>query len=322
MKEKGFTLLELILATGFTALFIGLVLESGEKTNFLIKTQNEKSQLRQNLRGAIEAMSINIRQTGQVVSSNFQAVELVNGDDGEPDSLTIRYNKFQRPIGVCTKINRAYPTPRVHIFRQNAITDYDGTTEPAPNFTCKNYSSDMNLRLVITDERTANNNQPIPMYIFDTLNNVGEFFMMTNYNTLNSNPFSGARRTYFETTKAWENNYPQDYSTIYYLAAYKYELIEENPAETDPDKKTFILKSTDLATNTEQKIAFGITDFQATIDYTDDAGDIVTEEEIPTGLSWTKIQSVNVKLKGVAFERGKKVIDTSTSSFAIRNEAS
>ena len=82
MTEKGFTLLELILATGFTALFIGLVLESGEKTNFLIKTQNEKSQLRQNLRGAIEAMSINIRQTGQVVSSNFQAVELVNGDDG------------------------------------------------------------------------------------------------------------------------------------------------------------------------------------------------------------------------------------------------
>ncbi|MFQ5453088.1 MAG: PilW family protein [Candidatus Zixiibacteriota bacterium] len=148
LNKKGFTLLEVLIAT-----LLGSVLTMGalhfyvtEHNNLI--TQYSISDMQQNLRSSLNEMTIQIRNAGANLPDNYQAIESATTN---PDTLTVRYARIGGNISIGEKTSKLQTAP-IHVAKGSDLSSFS-----------------------IGDK----------VYLWYTAQNQGEWFTITNVQTNN-----------------------------------------------------------------------------------------------------------------------------------------
>ncbi len=283
-KEKGFTLLELLVAVAMTSAVMAIA--TGQVI-MLRKTYLEdvgRIKVQSNLTAASDIMGMNLRQAGENLPGSFPALHVTNGEDGEQDVLKIRRNLLPEVLTLCSD---AYAG-------QNALYVSDDTVgEPQCLKSQVTY-----LYNTFENFRTSKGGT-VSIYIYNIVEKRGEF---VTYSSANSDD------KYELTISPLENDYPAMGTSIY--------MLEEFSFQVDTDDKVLTLTINEDPNFTEQSVAFSINALQVAIYLKD--GTALTEFNETSG-SWKKIRNVVLTL-GAEEKVGKKTIVSSLeSNFFPRN---
>ena len=91
-NSKGFTLVEIIVSMGLAAGLAVMVAGTVIVQKSLAKTDVKRSQANQDLRSLFDIIGTEIRLTGENLTADFPALELIDGANGDPDILILRRN--------------------------------------------------------------------------------------------------------------------------------------------------------------------------------------------------------------------------------------
>src|SRR5210317_2077271 len=103
--SKGFTLPELMVAMAITSFVAGMALTLALSSHDTIETDQNRTEINQNLRSGMDLLGINVRQAGERLPEDVPAIQVVNGDDGAPDEILLRKNMMDHVLPVCKDIN-------------------------------------------------------------------------------------------------------------------------------------------------------------------------------------------------------------------------
>jgi Tfp pilus assembly protein PilW len=90
-RELGHTILELLVALGLTLTVCGLIATGLRFNSEMYQTDIRRMRIQQNLRSALDIMSMNIRQTGEGLDELFPALLL--SQSGSPASSVLRVRR-------------------------------------------------------------------------------------------------------------------------------------------------------------------------------------------------------------------------------------
>jgi hypothetical protein len=151
--EKGFSLLELLVAAALTVGLIGGAFALVNRNQQVFVTESGVTDMNQNVRTAVDLMTRDIQCAGMglpVDAGNFAAIYYKNGANGAADSIIATVDTIST---VNTEIT---VSPPVDVVRTGSgtsatftYTSYDKKTKPI----YKSYSSDPRLYLIYDDTR-------------------------------------------------------------------------------------------------------------------------------------------------------------------------
>ncbi len=293
---KGFTLLELLLATVIGVAMIGVALSLVISNRRVYELDQVRTQLNQNLRSAMDVVGIDIRQTGERLTIDFPALAILNGTGSNPDTLIIRRNRLDRVLTVCTNISRGTAS--------NVVVALSTGTPNIPQG-CPDPASVASSLTAWENYRTAHQNQDgsILAYIYNVTNQQGEFFAYAGVSNGDTLQRSGG---------TWQNNYSAGTSRIYILEERRYSL----------DISTRLLG---LSINgaAPQGVATNITNFQLEAQVGSAANRRTYADFGPTSaqrdISWVELAGINVRLSGAIARRNVNLQRTLSAQFLPRN---
>lgn len=99
--STGFTLIELLVAFVIVSIVVGSALSIALSSRNMMTTDEERTRLNQQLRGTLDLLGIDIRQTGERLPGDFPAIEIVDGASGAPDTLILRRNLLDEVLPLC-----------------------------------------------------------------------------------------------------------------------------------------------------------------------------------------------------------------------------
>lgn len=293
---RGFTLLELLLATVIGVAMIGVALSLVISNRRVYELDQARTQLNQNLRSAMDVVGIDLRQAGERLTIDFPALAILNGTGSNPDTLIIRRNRVDRVLAVCTAISRGTASSVVVALPAGTPNRPQGCPDPASVAssltTWENY-------------RTAHQSQDgsVQAYIYDAGNQRGEFFAYTGVSNGDTLRRSGG---------SWQENYPAGTSRVYILEERRYSL--------DPATRLLGLSINGAA---PQGVATNITNFQLEALVGSGANRRTYPDFGPTtaqrDISWVELAGINVRLSGAITRRNVNLQRTLSAQFLPRN---
>jgi hypothetical protein len=163
-NEKGFSLLELLVAAALTVGLIGGIFALANRNQQVFVTESGVTDLNQNVRTAVDLLTRDIQCAGMglpVGVGNFAAIYYKNGANGAPDSILILNGDPSAPIATFdsrstanTEMLLMVPSDVVRTGSGSSTTfsytSYDKKTKPI----YKVYSSDPRLYLIYDDTRS------------------------------------------------------------------------------------------------------------------------------------------------------------------------
>lgn len=224
-------------------------------------------QLNQNIRGAMDILGADARETGERLPSTFPAVELVNGAAGLPDELYFRRNLVDAVLVGCANIAAGSTGLTISL-------DSGAVLNPACTYPSQDQAFDA------WQQYRNENGGEVYAYIYNQSTKEGEFF------TYDGEQDTGAAMTISKKsgTGAWTYDYPAGFTSVYILTEWHYSLngdllqVVENDDNANP-----------------LNIVFGLTDFQAEIVLQNGAGTLNTFTRAD---DWSDIQSIGITLSG------------------------
>ena len=279
-NSSGFTLLELLVAMALTTILVASIVTTVLAFRTLHETDLARLQVAHSLRGGISLMGIHIRQAGERLNSGFPAIELTDGSSGAPDTLTIRKNLLDEVPRVCTDAT----TTDTYVQMALASTAGCGYSDTAS---------------IYNAWETYRNNGLIDAYIYDSANNLGEWFVYSN-ETEDSN--SPEYRRIHRQTGFWSRTYPSGSSNIYILEEWKFSV-------------TNGVLQVQINDDTPDNVITGVTDLQVEFDLNDSS----TVTSFSASDDWTTIRLIRVTLSGSSTVAGKTVSKSVVNTFYPRN---
>ena len=109
--QEGFTLIEVLIAIVISGVLMTATLQFyiSQHNNMLV--QHDISDMQQNLRACVDELSLNLRNAGSNLPSNMLSIE---GSDGNPDSLTVRYSTIGGNVNVANQTQTIQASP-IHV---------------------------------------------------------------------------------------------------------------------------------------------------------------------------------------------------------------
>lgn len=284
-KEGGFTLVEMLvsafLSLGVLAMSLG-VIDSLRNT---FKHDISRTRVNQNLRSALDIISLNVRQTGEAFPDFFPVILL---SSGATDQLTVRRNLYENEIlNVCQTLNAGSSNASVLFAFNTAIAAcaYNVALVPYKN---------------TWDAHRVSEGGTAKAYVYNRVTRRGEFFTYTG----SSN--TGTQLAIAKTGGSWTNSYPGDGSSaaMYIIEEFKFQVTGGVLQMVKNNDNINILNIVD-----------GITNFQTNV--------VMRDGSVQTGFSaadsWPDIQYLEISLTGRE-TFGKRVIDnTLTAKLFPRN---
>ncbi len=297
-STKGFTIVELMVASTIGLLIIGLSLGSVLSNREAYQFDLVRTQLNQNLRSSLDLIGMNVREAGESLPENFPVIELTDGAVGGADTLALRRNLLnEEEVGrVCQTLAAGTTTNTIYIATNGATTSgciYSDTTQIFSKFQTKRLAED-------ADQMRA--------YIFDSSSGAGEWFTYTGDND-NSTEY-----TLTTDGGIWANTYAFDAavgptSFVYLLEEWQFQLLDN---ATTPDILQ-VVENSDTAN--PMNVIWGIENFQVRVHLRDgtilDTFGFVNE--------WVNIKAVEITLSGESTYRERVLDNSLTARFFPRN---
>ncbi len=284
-RQAGFTLLELIVATGLLATMMTGVVA------YVVHLQNSffedvvRTRINSNLRSASDIISMNIRQSGEYLYTSFPAILISQGDTVTSDSITLRRAIISEILTVCVATTVGATTVAVS---SSAIINSEcvGTNV-------------VNLYNAFNAERIAQGGS-IRAYIYDRVAKVGEFVNFTNGTT--------ALGDYSLTVSPVSRVYPILASNVYIIEEYRFNV----------DLASSVLRLyRDGMDAQPESVAFGVTGF----DISARVGDGSTIETLTSNgaYTWKDTRSIKVILTGSENRKTRTFSTSITGEYFPRN---
>lgn len=283
--ERGFTLLEVLVAMGLSSIIFAMLGQTLVSHSDHYLEDIARTKIQQNLRGALDIISTNIRQAGESLDQSFPAVVLQGGSMGNPDTLTLRRNLLSGNLLLCQPVLAG--TDRLY------VTDVSsGESECIPANVVGGISRFVNFR--------TSRAEPVPLYIYNRVSEVGEFVEYTGEGVVSGD-------SYLEINDL-DNDYPQGSTSIYILEEFRFNLFSmNNTLELNLDGETA----------SPQDVAYEIADFQVEFDMND--GSTVHSFGASDILNWKDIQTVRVAITGEDNWKNRTFTRTVTGEYFPRN---
>ncbi len=290
-SDSGMTLVELLVATTVGLVLTGLTVGVTLRNRDLLQMDLVRVSLNDNLRAGLDLIGVNIRQSGENLSSVFPAIEVLNGADGAPDELILRRSLLDESIYVCralpdTSANRVYfainvPDPESGCIYSSTATTHDSWSELLA-------STEDELSVYLLHEGTKD------LYRYTLAEVVDDT--------------AGAER-YIETAAAVTQILPALGASGYLLEEWHFRVIQDASGEN----LLQLIQNGD--TDNPLNVVSGITDLQIAVRMSDGT----TQDAFPKTDRWTEIEAVEIQLTGNDTYRNQPIARTLTASYFPRN---
>jgi len=267
-SASGFTILELIVATGLGLVVIGLTLGATLANRNIYQQDLLRTRLSQNIKSSLNYLGTNIREAGENLPQNFPAVEVVDGSPDDPDEIIVRRNLIDEVLKLCDDITAGSAN--------NVYFAVPGT-EPGCSYSDgeHNYNAFRDFRLEDDDES-------VRAFIYDPTTQLGEFFDYTDEED------NGVQYYLMRGSGTWTNAYEVGSTAIYLLEEWHFSL-EEDFLEA------LLLQVIENGNIDEpMNIVWGLEDFEIQVDMEDGT----TLDEFTRTDNWTRIQAIDLSLTG------------------------
>ena len=284
--EAGFTLLEVLVATGLSSLLMGIIVGGVLFNQRIYYEAVVRLGINSNLRSAVDIVSMNIRQAGENMSDTFPAVIVENGAVNGPDTLRLRRNVLSDVMTLCVAVAAGATT-----LQTSVASSSNPACVPA------NVTSTYNA---FQAYRTANSNS-VRLYLYDRTAKSGEFVNYTNESIVST--------THRLTVSATGAAYPVTTTGLY--------MIEEYAFSMNSASKTLELV-TGGQTATPQTVSFNFTNFQVRLRMDDNT---TQDSLLPsnTTYDWKNIRQIQLTLTGQDQRKTRTFTSSITSEYFPRN---
>lgn len=284
------TLIELLVASGIGLAVMAMVFSSTMANRRLYEIDIVRTRLNQNLRGALNYLGADVRQSGERLPTGFPAVEIIDGADGAPDELILRRNVLDEVIAVCQTIPAG-----------SSDTNISMTGGAGASPACV-YGSQA-ASLAAFQNRRLDEGGTSKLYIYNFATQLGEFIDHTGESD------SGVSMSIQRTGTALVNQYDAEAAAVYALVEWRYRL----DTVTDPDGLLQVIENGD--TSNPQNITFGVRDMQIVAILNDDS----QQTTFGIGDSWSLLKAVEITVSGEERTKATVINSVFSSRFFPRN---
>jgi len=286
--NSGFTLTELLVASFLAMIVLALSLTSVISNRNLYKYDVVRTRLNQNLRSAMDIISMTTKQAGEALTASFPAILLVDGGSG-PDELILRRNLHENEIlNICQNLP-AGSTGMTVLF------SYDTTLAGCA------YSTDLLPYLNVWVDYANERGGIARAFAFNRSTKEGEFFLYENAVDTGTQMYVDRANS-----SAWQYSYTGDgVSAAMYLLEQTHFRLNNGVLQ--------IIQSDD--TSNILNVVDGITNFQVTARLTDET----TVSALTITDHWTEIKWLEVTLSGTDSFAQEPVSSSLTARLFPRN---
>jgi type IV pilus assembly protein PilW len=129
-----------------------------------------RTDVNQNLRGALDLVGIDLRQAGERLPADFPALEVVNGADGAPDTMIVRRNLLNSILPVCEQIDAGSTSDDVRVVDSGAFPPQG--CDPVPDDNGDGWPDNIEEWRTYRDAHGGS----IQAYVYNPVARQGEFF--------------------------------------------------------------------------------------------------------------------------------------------------
>lgn len=296
-SDRGFTLIEMMAVLSVSMILISMGVSATISAREAIVQDYQRTKMNQQLRGALDIVSANIREAGENLVSSFPAIEIVDGGAG-PDELVVRRALVDEVLTLCQTVTQGAAS---NLYM--ALT-YPVGTDPTPGCI---YSDNLQNYTSWNSHRTSLGGTARG-YIFNRGTKEGQFF---DFNSMAQN----GSEMYLHVTTPWQFTFPvvNDGSPSP-AAAY---IIEElrfyiDTSATSPNTLMMMMNEEEA---TVQNIAPDVSSFNVRAFMQD--GSVLSS--FNRSNSWSLLRGVEVSFGGVVGYRERLLQTTVSSRFVPRN---
>ncbi len=270
--NRGFTLVELLVANLLGLLMIGLAISVTLGNRDAFQYDLARTKLNQNLRSGIDLLGVNVREAGENLPPTVPAIELVDGSSGQPDQLVLRRNLIDEVLKLCDPISSGSTSSEVYFANSSG--------EPGCSY------SDQTQNFNAWQAQRTSQGGTSYAYIFDPATQVGEVFEFDS-------EVDGGTEYYIERTSgSWQNDYNVGLTAIYIIEEWRFQQVDDPYDSSSPKDLFQVIENSQ--TSTPFTVVYGITDFQ--VEIVDTLGNTYLDFS-PTD-EWTDIEYVHIVLSG------------------------
>lgn len=281
---KGFTLVELLVASFISLLVLALTLATVIANKRVFQLDVARTSLNQNIRAVMDILGANVREAGENLGAGFPAVEIINGADGAPDRLILRRNLVDEVLKLCQAISAG--TSNTDVYFATSGTEAGCSYSDNQN----NYNSWRNFRLAEGGSTQA--------YAFNFSTRQGEFFPYLSEQ-------DGGSSLYLQTTAgAWLYDYPVGPAAVYLLEEWAFQMVGDvlqlvingdgdNPLNIADQLQSFQVEV--IMQDGSSRNSFGVTD------------------------NWTQIRGIEILIEGITTVAGENITAQQNMRFYPRN---
>ena len=286
--DKGFTLVELLVAMMLGAMMAGMSLVAILSQRRLYQYDLTKTRLNQDLRSAMDLLGTNIREAGENLPATFPSVEIVDGGVS-PDELILRRSLLDEVLKLCQPIAAS---------SSGSIYFADSSTEPG----CAYADQEHNYNAWQT-HRTSNGGSVLA-YIYDPTTQLGEFFDYSSETSTGTDRFIG------RASGLWTNDYTVGQTGVYIIEQWNFKVGQDLTLMQDAFQVIENNKTTEPMT-----IMFSVTNFQVVAHLSDGLSVV----DFMASDNWTSINALEVAITGKDSSLGQEIEKSYTSRFFPRN---
>lgn len=246
----------------------------------MYKLDSVRTRINQDLRGAMDILGANVRIAGENFPGSFPAIEIIDGSDGDPDTLVLRRNLLDEVLKVCVPITAS---------SGGSIVFAQGT---AQGCIYADNTQNFNAWSAYRDGET------VSAYIFNTVTNLGEWIDYSGESD------SGTSYAITTAGSSFTNEYDADGSAVYVMEEWKFSL-NGNMLQLEIDGDTAA----------PLNVAPGIVDFQVQAVLPDGT----VQDSYSSSDDWTLLHTVRISLTGRGTWRRNELERTLVSEFFPRN---
>ncbi len=290
-SNSGFTLLELTVAIAVTTTILGIALSITLAARRVVTTDERRVRINQTLRSSMDLLGIDLRGAGERLPEDFPAIEVVNGEDGAPDTLILRRNMLDEVLPLCGELVEGTTDEEVQVADDGA--DPPPGCEPLPDEDGDGWPDNIGIW---RDYRDANGGA-VPVYVYNPVGDYGEWFSLDGDGETNSWLHKG-------NDDPWLQTYEVDQQGRIYM-------LEQRTYRLNDGLLQFTL-NTDTATPVN--VSANLLDFQVRV-----IVDGAAQDELQPEQNWADLEALEIALTVRNEAGGEPMTRSLTTRFFPRN---